>query len=334
MGNLVNLAPIATISLFGVLGQAQGIGGQSTSSLPEHLGLRSPGHVPEVFAPGIISGAGYGLHGSVVFSPDMRMILWAVLPPAVMSVSVGDGEWSDPEPMGLEGRGVLAPAFSPDGTRLYYQDIWWVRKEEDGWGTPVSAGPAVNTDRLESQPSLAADGTLYFTGTLEGAGLNRGIFRSGLVDGEYGPPELLGSGINSQYIDYCPWIAADESFLLFASSRPEAEEHMFLHVSFRQEDGSWSRPENIHSALGFQEEARFPSVSPDGRFLFFVAGDSAYYFRAAEPPSLAAALEQVLADRDETRRRGDAAAERAGSRFSWDAVTLRYVDLFRSLADT
>ena len=63
-----------------------------------------------------------------------------------------------------------------------------------------------------------------------------------------------------------------------------------------------------------------------------VAGESAYYFRAAEPPSLAVALDRVLADRDETHGRGLSMAERAESRYSWDAVTLRYVDLFRSLA--
>lgn len=63
-----------------------------------------------------------------------------------------------------------------------------------------------------------------------------------------------------------------------------------------------------------------------------VAGESAYYFLAAEPSSLAKALDRVLADRSETRRRGEASAEQARSRFSWDAVTRRYVDLFRSLA--
>ena len=282
-----NSPPMEALALFWMLGQVGCLGAQPTSSLPEHLGLKPPGRVPEVFAPGIISGAGHRLHGSVVISPDTRVILWSVLPPAVMSVSIEDGTWSDAEPLELEGGGVQAPAFSPDGTRLYYQavveggagslDIWWVPKEEDGWGSTESAGPAVNTENLESQPSLTGDGTLYLTGTREGTGFNRGIFRSRLQDGVYTRPELLGGGINSESMDYCPWVALDESFLLFASSRPQAEEHLFLHVSFRQEDGSWSRPENIHPAIGFQKEARFPSLSPDGRYLFFVAGDSAYW---------------------------------------------------------
>ncbi|MDA8016668.1 MAG: glycosyltransferase [Thermoanaerobaculia bacterium] len=62
-----------------------------------------------------------------------------------------------------------------------------------------------------------------------------------------------------------------------------------------------------------------------------VAGPSAYYFRADEPSSLTSALECVLADRTDTRQRGEASAARAKSRYSWDAVTRRYVDLFRNL---
>ena len=64
-----------------------------------------------------------------------------------------------------------------------------------------------------------------------------------------------------------------------------------------------------------------------------VAGDSAYYFRAAEPATLARVLDRVLANRDEAQRRGREAAERASTLFSWDAVTRRYVELFESLAE-
>jgi glycosyltransferase involved in cell wall biosynthesis len=65
-----------------------------------------------------------------------------------------------------------------------------------------------------------------------------------------------------------------------------------------------------------------------------VAGDSAYYFRAAEPATLTAVLDRVLANRDETQSRGLEAAERANRLFSWDAVTRRYVELFKSLVES
>lgn len=252
-----------------------------------YFGESPPGGIPKVFASGVISDAGYHLHGPVVFSPDQREICWSVIPPAIMSVSLVDSAWSAAAPMLLLGAGVQAPAFSADGDRLYYQcimdggqgsvDIWWTERTAEGWSVPVNAGPALNSDMLESQPCVAADGTIYFTGTLKGVGFDRGIFRSRIVDGKYSAPELLGERINTEYIDYCPWIAPDESFLIFASSRPRLDEILYLYVSFRQHDGSWSEPLNIHAVLGFEHTAKFPSVSPDGRFLFFVAADQVYW---------------------------------------------------------
>ena len=252
-----------------------------------YLGQSLPGRVPQVYAAGVISGEDFRLHGSPVFSPDLREMYWSVIPPAIMSVSLVNGSWSEASAVPLAGRGLQAPAISADGKRLYYQcimeegrgslDIWWVERTGDGWSAPVNAGPIVNSEMLESQPSVTEDGTLYFTGTLEGVGFDRGIYRSRVVDGRYTTPELLGGGINSEYIDYWPWIARDESYLLFASSRPSRDEMLYLHVSFRHADGSWSEPVSIHPALGFDEPARSPSVSPDGCFLFFLSGGKVYW---------------------------------------------------------
>jgi hypothetical protein len=285
--SMVAVCAMGVIALFGVVAHGSGPGDDSTSPEVAYLGQQPPGRSPEVFGRGVISEAGYLLHGPVVFSPDMRDVYWAVIPPAIMWSSFVEEGWSEPQPLQLKGRGVQSPAVSADGARLYYQavgeksngnlEIWWVDRTPEGWGEPVNAGPLVNSDRLQSQPCLAADGTLYYTGTLQGVEFERGIYRSRLIEGEYGSPELLSGGINSEHINYCPWVARDESYLLFASSRPRAEEPLYLHVSFRLGDGSWSEPQGIHEALGFEAEARFPSVSPDGRYLFFISGDAAYW---------------------------------------------------------
>jgi len=251
------------------------------------LGLPVPGRTPLVYFPDIFSDTDYRLHGPIVFAPDMRQICWSVIPPAIMSVSVSSEGWADPAPLDLQGRVIQSPAFSPDGRHLYYQAvaedggtgvfIWRSERTDEGWGDPLSVGPNVNICRLQSQPCLTADSSLYYTGTLEGVCFERGIYRSRLVDGVYQQPELLSRRINSDHIDYCPWIAPDESYLLFASSRPRSEEPLYIHIAFRSADGSWTEPQSIHQAIGFESPARFPSVSPDGRFLFFISGNSAYW---------------------------------------------------------
>jgi hypothetical protein len=276
----------------GILAMTGGAGKASNpdeASIPPEMiyfGQQPPGRSPEVFAPGEISDAGYRLHGPVAFSPDLSEVCWAVIPPAIMSRTLSDGVWSDAKQIELAGRAIQSPAFSSDGGRLYYQavmdgfegvNIWCADRMPDGWGPPTNVGATINSDRLQSQPCLSAVNTLYYTGTLEGSGFDRGIYLSRFIDNEFQPPELLCESINSKYIDYCPWVSPDESYLLFASSRPREEEPLYLYITFRQTDGSWSEPQNIHTALGFESEARFPSVSPDGRFLFFISGNRAYW---------------------------------------------------------
>ncbi len=63
-----------------------------------------------------------------------------------------------------------------------------------------------------------------------------------------------------------------------------------------------------------------------------VVGDSGLWFRAAEPSTLAERLEEVRRDPALARRLGRAAGERAAERYSWDAVTGRYEELFHALA--
>ena len=63
-----------------------------------------------------------------------------------------------------------------------------------------------------------------------------------------------------------------------------------------------------------------------------VAGEAALWFQAGEPASLAAALNWVLSHPAEARQLGEAAARRAASRFSWEAVADRYAALLEGLA--
>jgi glycosyltransferase involved in cell wall biosynthesis len=55
-----------------------------------------------------------------------------------------------------------------------------------------------------------------------------------------------------------------------------------------------------------------------------VAGETALYFDAAEPPTLARALARLLSDGEERERRGGAALRRARERYRWDAVADAY----------
>ncbi len=62
------------------------------------------------------------------------------------------------------------------------------------------------------------------------------------------------------------------------------------------------------------------------------AGDAAIFFRAEEPASLAAALEQVVARPEEAERLRQAAADRARQLFDWERIADAYARLLAGLA--
>ena len=270
-----------------------GCGGSDRAKVQTELffGRTPPGTIPEVFGPGVVSGSGERLHGALAFSPDLRDLYWPVVPPRILTVRCVETEWSDPRPGPFPSGNVQAVSIDPDGRRLFFQaslpggqgslDLWYLQRSDTGWSGPYNLGPPVNTPRLESQPSVAADGTLYYTGFLPGVGFERGIYRAEAQGDGYREPVLLGPSINSPFIDYTPFIDSQQRFLLFASSRPStSEDSLHLRVSFRLRDGTFGVARNLSEALRFERAARFPSLSPDGRYLFFQAGDSAYWVDA------------------------------------------------------
>lgn len=267
------------------------IAGEEASSLSRpYLGQTPPTTSPTIFAPGIISDAGYRLHGVPAFSPGGDEVFWPVIPPALMHMVLTDSGWTKPEVYPLDVRGVGSPVFSRDGERLYFQglredgygsiDIWYLQRGDGGWSEPLNLGSPPNTAAMESQPSFADDGDLYYTGTLDSVGMNRGVYVSRFVEGEYTEAELLSVTINTDAIDYTPFISADGQYLLFASSRPSAEEsELKLYVSFTK-DGHWGAPKNLSAALGLTASARFPALSADGKSLFYLSDGSVWWVSA------------------------------------------------------
>jgi Tol biopolymer transport system component len=259
-----------------------------------YLGQKPPGEDPELFGPGLVS-TGLHEHSCPSFSPDGREVLWTsvfidnytyAFPSLISTMRFAVGNWSVPvfsELSEMPDSGEAA--YSPDGKAVFFSapgppgegeekgklDIWVVRKTDDGWTQPENLGLPINTPNHEGQPSVTSSGTLYFKGHWEGGQNDYGIYRSRPVEGRYGEPELLPDAVNSAAIDWTPFVAPDESYLLFSSLRPGGFGSGDLYVSFRTADDSWTPAVNLGSKINDSYNARYPCVSPDGRYLFFVS---------------------------------------------------------------
>ena len=267
-----------------ILGNAQPI---PTDSL--YFGQTPPGDSAIIFAPGIIS-TDYTEHCTPEFSKDGNEVYWWVcmvpgnnsqLTNPGMTMKRIDNRWTSPAESSFRGK----VSFSVDGERLFftrngsYPDYpsngYYVEKKDSGWGEPMDLGIVSRFPELKAVSciSVTQQGTLYFSGDTVGKlrHVDMRIYRSQLVNGEYVKPELLPTSINlSPFNNGTPFIAPDESYLIFSSNRSGGTGKLDLYISFRiPEMDSWSEPINMGNTINSTKDERYAGLSPDGEYLFF-----------------------------------------------------------------
>jgi hypothetical protein len=254
-----------------------------------YLGQKTPGDIPELFAPGIVS-TGFDELCSL-FSPDGTDFLFCIQMPAhvhhtMLIMKLENDKWTAPEVLPFSGEFSDAdPAFTPDGKKLFFAsshplsgieknvneyDIWYVHRLDKGWSEMKNAGAPVNSESLDTYPSFSNEGTLYFCSAREG-GLGRtDIYYSKFVNGKFIEPVNLGYPVNSENSEE-GMISPDESFIIFTSERSECYGGFDLYVSFKNKNGKWTEPLNLGENINSNEHDYCPYLSPDGKYLFFTS---------------------------------------------------------------
>jgi Tol biopolymer transport system component len=274
-----------------------------------YLGQKLPGMTPEFFAPGIVTTR-FHEHSAPAISPDGNWIFWSAFlaplqssaPQVILFSKKVKGQWTPPEVASFSGRYMEGGlCFSSDGQKLFFSsrrpltgngepkdwDIWFVRMENGGWSRPVNLGSPVNSDKDEAQPSVTKDGTIYFISKTKGYKHNLCIARSKFFNGRYLAPEVLPEPINLRgSYAWCPFIASDESYLLFSSERKDDLGLGDIYISHKRTDDSWSEPINLGRPISTKHQDRFPGLSPDGKVLFFTSKRSSFGAYYKEPQSL------------------------------------------------
>jgi ankyrin repeat protein len=264
----------------------------------DYLGQEKPGDTPQMFAPGIVSGHHFNSeHSPAVFSPDLKEVYWTKqFRGPILCMKQEKGVWTAPEPAPFcSEHGDGEPIFSPDGQRLYFlslrplepdsaadkETMWYVERTPSGWSEPKPVSPLINAHTLHWLFSVSNQGTIYFSSIKDGGYGLRDIYSSRLVNGEYEEPKNLGSVINGPGIDHTPFIAPDESYLIYVSAENSADPGRSRFViSYRGEDGSWNEPVNLGNNIKFRGGGLCPAVTPDGKYMFFIGNGDIYWVSA------------------------------------------------------
>lgn len=258
-----------------------------------YLGQNPPGMTPEIFAPGIIS-TGYS-ERIAAFTPDGKELcyaLWGSPHGVILHTREVNGLWTKPEVASFSGQYQGDFTMSSDGNRIVFssnrpfvgtgtpQDdyyTWIVERTESGWGKPKPFGPLINSsESFAGCPTIANNGNLYFFSDRTGGKGNDDIWMSEFVTDDYTEPVNLGNSINTVDFDLDPFIAPDESYIIFTRIDKERKGNADLFISFQKDNGSWTKAINMGEKINSSGWEFCPTVSPDGRYFFFTSNRTLY----------------------------------------------------------
>lgn len=142
---------------------------------------------------------------------------------------------------------------------------------------PVSVGTAVNTPDDEYWPSLTADGlTLMFTrqinsgsGNEDPRNIQEDFYFSYMSGNEWRKALPVGNPLNTPFNEGAQTLSSDGHYMYFtACSRPGGAGSCDIYFSALNE-GKWTMPVNIGSPVNTTSWESQPSVTADGKMLFF-----------------------------------------------------------------
>ena len=146
--------------------------------------------------------------------------------------------------------------------------IWYVNREGNGWSVPVALPANINNGDMHYANPVRS-GALYIAGIRQDSNNQGDIYKVPFVDGAWQEPVNLGPTINAPNIhDTTPYVAPDESYMIYATSRPGGTGGLDLYISFRTGE-TWSTPKLLPEPINSRVRDFCPIASPDGQWLYF-----------------------------------------------------------------
>ncbi len=184
----------------------------------------------------------------------------------------------------------LHPVMSPDGRTLYLTianhpqniggkkdqgDIWYsTRLETNQWSAPQHAGASVNNSAYNAVAGFSQDGNLLFLlshyAESGSAARTQGISVARNTGSGWSKPENISipyfqnkSGTLSGYI------SPDQTVFVYAAETYGTRGVEDIYVTTKGGDGKWTEPRNLGNTINTPFQELCPSLSADGRTLYF-----------------------------------------------------------------
>lgn len=170
------------------------------------------------------------------------------------------------------------PTLTADGSTLIFsrtvegnEDFYISRKLNKEWKTAIPLSDKINTRFNEGAQSISPDGMyLFFTGCNRPDGLGScDLYVSHKNGNQWDAPFNLGSVVNSSSWDSQPAVTPDGNTLYFVSNRPGGIGGYDIWKTTLNDEGEWSKPENLGPDINTVYDENTPFIHPDGKTLYF-----------------------------------------------------------------
>lgn len=180
----------------------------------------------------------------------------------------------------------VRPLISPDGNTLYfsrryhpentggprdYQDIWVSHLEDGRWSEPEKLDEPLNNKKTNTLCSITSDGryALLLDSYKKVKTPLVQAFDSPAGWGAPGELEIRNFLNHSRYYDF--YYLEQSEVLLSAIDDGGGSGGQDLHVSFKHEDGSYSKPQNLGPTVNTDQDDFAPFMAADGKALYFAS---------------------------------------------------------------
>ncbi len=244
-----------------------------------YFGQKLPGLIPEIFAPGVISINGRSEHG-ISFSPNLDEIYFSANKkdedPSIYFSKLKDKKWTTPKKANFtKGKkvGEMHPFVSPNGKTLHFAahdsftsphhaesvKSWYVNRLENSWSNAIQLDSPINDDFV-FYSNEAKNGDLFYTNVSK-----RKMYYAPKKNDKF--PEVHEVGIESGFHGF---ISPSQDYLVVnARNKEDVQRKSDIYVYFKKKDGTWSKPINLGKEVNSNFGETCPSITPDGKYLFF-----------------------------------------------------------------
>ncbi|PRX54790.1 TolB family protein [Flagellimonas meridianipacifica] len=246
--------------------------------------LPLPKEIPQDFNPEVIH-----LNGSFKFNVEIKQcdqIYFTTIDTKenIYFSKKDNGKWSKPKIASFSdpNHGDADPFLTKEGDRIYFiskrptsatdkkldWNIWFADNKNEAWTEPKPLPQPMNTEEFDEYFfSISEKGNVFFSSNRKGGEGSFDIYTAKILgDNEFSIPQNVGKPVSTENYEFDPYIAPDESFILFSINEKGNSD---LYFSLKDEKGNWTEPQNFGDRINVTDQDFAPSLSVDGKFIFF-----------------------------------------------------------------